>query len=111
MLGPVLAGDSSWWQAPPLLGGDCLPFVSWPVNSLSPYLTSPICSQPSFLPPSGWLEGSGQWEEQGDVLVGLPNVQGGQRLLYQTCTEAFTAKRSCLAGDILCPWGSVSNSS
>lgn len=44
MLGPALAGDSSWWQAPPLLGGECLPFVSWPVNSLSPYLTSSICS-------------------------------------------------------------------
>lgn len=44
MLGPALTGDSSWWQAPPLLGGECLPFVSWPVNSLSPYLTSSICS-------------------------------------------------------------------
>lgn len=111
MLGPVLAGDSSWWQAPPLLGGECLPFVSWPVNSLSPYLTSSICSQPSILPAPSWREGSGQWGERGDVPVGLPDAQGGQCLLYQTRSKAFMLKRSCLAGDILCPWGPVSNSS
>lgn len=111
MLGPALAGDSSWWQAPPLLGGECLPFVSWPVNSLSPYLTSSICSQPSILPAPSWREGSRQWGERGDMPVGLPDAQGGRCLLYQTCNKAFTLKRSCLASDILCPGGPVSNSS
>lgn len=61
MLGPKLAGDSSWWQAPPLLGGECLPFVSWLVNSLSPYLPSSICSQPSILPLAGCGDGRRQW--------------------------------------------------
>lgn len=110
MLGPALAGDSSWWQAPPLLGGECLPFVSWPVNSLSPYLTSSICSQPSILPSQSCREGSEQWGERGAMPVGSPDVQGGRCLLYQTCSKASTLKRSCLAGDILCPQGPVSNS-
>lgn len=76
MLGPELAGDSSWWQAPPLLGGECLPFVSWLVNSLSPYLPLSICSQPSFLPSKNVERGAGGGECGGLCLL-PPNLREG----------------------------------
>lgn len=105
--GTCWAGDSSWWQAPPLLGGECLPFVSRPVNSLSPCLTPHISSQPSILPlhPAERAVGAAP----GGVR-GVP-AGGWWWWLYQTCSSASTRQRSCLAGDILCPWGPVSNSS
>lgn len=79
MLGPALAGDSSWWQAPPLLGGECLPFVSWPVNSLLPYLTSSICFQPSIIPlPS---------RRRGERAVESEESRGTCLLAYTICRE------------------------
>lgn len=109
MLGPELAGDSSWWQAPPLLGGECLPFVSWLVNSLSPYLPSSICSQPSILPSKNVERGAGGGGVRGPLPV-APDSRGGRCLLYQTCSQDSTLKRSCSASDILCPRGPVSKS-
>lgn len=77
MLGSELAGDSSWWQAPPLLGGECLPFVSWLVNSLSPYLPSSICSQPSILPLAGCGDGHRRWGVWGLCLLPPMLREGG----------------------------------
>lgn len=108
MLGPELAGDSSWWQAPPFLGGECLPFVSWLVNSLSPCLPSSICSQPSILPLAGCGDRHRRWGVWGLCLLPPMLREGGVYCIRHAAR--IPLKRSCSAGDILCPWGPVSKS-
>lgn len=95
----LLASSSS-------LGGELVSFVSWPVNSLSPSLPSPICSQPSFFPPLG-----AGWGEPGQAPVVWPAAGGGWRSPHQAGGQASPKSRSCSAGDIPCPRGPVSNSS
>lgn len=61
------------------MGGE--PFPLFPgLLTLSRPLTSPICSQPSFLPPLSW------WYGEPVVLL------GAEGLLYQTCSEASALK-------------------
>lgn len=106
--------DLSWLGTVP--GGRLLPCWEGSAFPLFPgllTLSRPICLHPSVPSPPFFPRQAverGTYGRECGASACCPRSQGGRCLLYQTCSQDSTLKRSCSAGDILCPRGPISKS-